>query len=164
MAPKRGSKAATTAGARLKRKAGVEEAPADTADKTSNCELSELDDASDTADKNTGEELALVECKEEVTEHEPSSSARRAAKGEGMNPLEVSRMLTMLKKRRKKDCVCMRMCNTHLGIYINIDKHIYVHMCITIWRSPRKETRPLLEETTRHATHAYCVTTQGRLV
>jgi hypothetical protein len=165
MAPKRGFKAATTAGTRLKRgRAGVGEAPADTADKTPNRELSELDDASDTADKNTGDELALVECKEEDTENEPISGARRAAKGEGMNPLEVSRMLTMLKKRRKKDCVCMRMCSTHLGIYINIDTHIYVHMCITIWRSPRKETRPLLEETTRHATHAYCVTTQGRLV
>ena len=94
----------------------VEEAPADTADKASNRDLSEVDEAPDTADKNTAGELALVKCKEEDIENEPISGARRAAKGEGMNPLEVSRMLTMLKKRRKKDFFCMRMCSTHLGI------------------------------------------------
>ena len=117
MAPERGVKAVNIADKAHKRgRAGVEEAPADTADKTPNRELNELDEASDTADKNTGDKFALVECKEEDTEHEPISGARRAAKGEGMNPLEVSRMLTMLKKRRKKDCVCMRMCSTHIGI------------------------------------------------
>ena len=117
MAPKRGSKAVNTADKAPKRgRAGVEEAPADTADKASKRDLREVDEAPDTADKNTADELALVECKEEDTENEPISGARRAAKGEGMNPLEVSRMLTMLKKRRKKDCVCMRMCSTHLGI------------------------------------------------
>ena len=117
MAPKRGVKAVNTADKAPKRgRAGVEETPADTADKAPKRDLSEVDEAPDTADKNTADELALVECKEEDTENEPISGARRAAKGEGMNPLEVSRMLTMLKKRRKKDCVCMRMRNTHLGI------------------------------------------------
>ena len=67
----------------------------------------------DTADT----ELApLVECKTEEAEDEATTGARRATKGNGMNPLEVSRMLTMLGKRRKKDHACMRMCNTYHGI------------------------------------------------
>ena len=76
---------------------------------------------------------ALVPCKEEADDDD-DTSARRANKGNGMNPLEVSRMLTMLKKRTKrKDCACVHMCNTHLTIVITIGTHVYVHMCITIW-------------------------------
>ena len=67
----------------------------------------------DTADT----ELApFVECKTEEAEDEATTGARRAIKGNGMNPLEVSRMLTMLGKRRKKDHACMRMCKTYHGI------------------------------------------------
>ena len=58
----------------------------------------------------------FVECKTEEGEDEATPGARRATKGNGMNPLEVSRMLTMLGKRRKKDHACMRMCNTYHGI------------------------------------------------
>ena len=35
------------------------------------------------------------------TEHDDADGRRNAKKGEGMNPLDVSRMLTMLKKRTK---------------------------------------------------------------
>ena len=76
--------------------------------------------------------------------NEQPDGAKRASKGNGMNPLEVSRMLAMLGKRRKKDRACMRMCSTYLGIYINTNTHIYVSMFIIIWRSPSKETSLLL--------------------
>ena len=52
---------------------------------------------------------ALVAVKEE--EVDPSTQEhkgrRNAKKGEGMNPLEVSRMLGMLKKRKLKDRACV---------------------------------------------------------
>ena len=35
------------------------------------------------------------------TEHDDEDGRRNAKKGEGMNPLDVSRMLSMLKKRTK---------------------------------------------------------------
>ena len=35
------------------------------------------------------------------TEHDDEDGRRNAKKGEGMNPLDVSRMLPMLKKRTK---------------------------------------------------------------
>ena len=35
------------------------------------------------------------------TEHDDEDGRRRPKKGEGMNPLDVSKMLTMLKKRTK---------------------------------------------------------------
>ena len=105
MAPKRG-------------RAQVVKAPADTADKAPKRGRAEVDEApADTADKETaGELVPFVECKKEDGEDEATSGARRASKGNGMNPLEVSRMLTMLGKRRKKDHACMRMCNTYPGI------------------------------------------------
>ena len=119
---------------------------------------SSADDVGDHVATGTSTEIVpFIECKKEEkedTDNENVDGAKRASKGNGMNPLEVSRMLAMLGKRRKKDRACMRMCSTDPGIYINTNTHIYVSMFIIIWRSPSKETRLLLEETTIHATSA----------
>ena len=76
------------------------------------------DDVEDqVADKDTIDQIVpFVECKKEDDGNEIADGARRATKGNGMNPLEVSRMLAMLGKRRKKDRACMRMCSTYPGI------------------------------------------------
>ena len=53
----------------------------------------------------------MLECKKEETDEEGDKvamSRRNAKRGCGMNPLEVSRMLAVLKKRRKKDRACLR--------------------------------------------------------
>ena len=125
---------------------------------------SSADDVEDQVAKNTSDEIVpFIDCKKEQDKEdngdEKIDGAKRASKGNGMNPLEVSRMLAMLGKRRKKDRACMRMCSTYLGIYINTNTHIYVRMFIIIWRSPSNKTRLLLEETTIHVTSVYCVAT-----
>jgi len=100
----------------------VVKAPADTVAKALKRGRAEDDEApasplADIADKETADELApFVECKTEEGEDEDTPGARKATNGNGMHPLEVSRMLTMLNKRRKKDHACMRMCNTYPGI------------------------------------------------
>ena len=52
---------------------------------------------------------ALVPVKEEEADPptQEHKGRRNAKKGEGMNPLEVSRMLGMLKKRKLKDRACV---------------------------------------------------------
>lgn len=57
------------------------------------------------------------------------NSRRNAQKGQGMNPLEVSRMLTMLKKRMKKDNACVCVCE-HINIMYSYP-HI-IHICTQI--------------------------------
>ena len=63
--------------------------------------------------------VPFLDVKLEETEAEEKSAGRlNATKGSGMNPLEVSRMLTMLKKRKKKDRACLRIRNTIVFAYV----------------------------------------------
>ena len=70
---------------------------------------SSADDVEDQVAKGTSDEIVpFIECKNEEKEDTGSGKidgAKRASKGNGMNPLEVSRMLTMLGKRKKKHYV-----------------------------------------------------------
>ena len=90
--------------------------------------------AADTADT---EVAPFVECKTEDNDDEAATSgSRRASKGSGMNPLEVSRMLTMLGKRRKKDHACLRIRNTYVCAYLVfkfIPIHISMYMCLYLF-------------------------------
>ena len=78
---------------------------------------------------------ALVACKEEETDTKQEDcpeGAGRARKGAGMNPLEVSRMLSMLKKRKSKDRACLRIRNAYVCaclVFNLILKHIAMYLC-----------------------------------
>ena len=78
---------------------------------------------------------ALVECKKEETdakEEDGQNGRGNARKGEGMNPLEVSRMLGMLKKRKSKDRACLRIRNAYVCaclVFNLILKHIAMYLC-----------------------------------
>ena len=78
---------------------------------------------------------ALVECKKEETdakEEDCPNGRGNARKGEGMNPLEVSRMLSMLKKRRSKDRACLRIRNAYVCaclVFNLILIHIAMYLC-----------------------------------
>ena len=70
---------------------------------------------------------------EETMAEENAAGRHNATKGNGMNPLEVSRMLTMLNKRRKKDRACLRIRNTNVFAYLVfnfISIHISTYVCL----------------------------------
>ena len=77
---------------------------------------------------------AFVACKEEETdtkEEDCLQGHRRAQKGCGMNPLEVSRMLAMLKKRGKKDRACLRIRNAYVCACLVFNLIlIHIAMCL----------------------------------
>ena len=83
--------------------------------------------------------VPFVACKEEKNDDEDATSEKkvmRASKGQGMNPMEVSRMTTMLAKRRKKDhaCLCMRntyVCANMLLKFISL--HLFLSICVYIY-------------------------------
>ena len=81
--------------------------------------------------------VPLLDVKLEETEAEENSAGRlNATKGSGMNPLEVSRMLAMLGKRRKKDHACLRIRNTYVCAYLVfkfISIHISMYMCLYLF-------------------------------
>ena len=80
----------------------------------------------------------FLACKEENNDDEDATSEKnilRASKGQGMNPLEVSRMTTMLAKRRKKDHACLGICIKYVFAYLLLkfmSLHLFLSKCVYI--------------------------------
>ena len=103
-------------------------------------DLEEAEDAKIAAEVGVADEIVpFVACKEENKDDEDATSDKkilRASKGQGMNPLEVSRMTTMLAKRRKKDHACLGMRIKYVFAYMLlkfISLHLFLSICVYIY-------------------------------